>query len=223
MDINNKTLSVFLLGAIVITLGGTIYMLRDIQSHELSTWFASLSGFGNVTLNVQSSLSISTADSNLVNFGTCVTYSGVLGVINSEKLFNTTAMCAGYTANNISVRNDGNVPANVSIRVNKTGAAQAGTFLSSVSASSAIAYRSDKVGNTAKGYTNGCVGVATNPLYINFSSTLTNYTGCSNLTSGATANTFIINFQIIVPYDAPIGQYDDMITLQATNGWYQLI
>jgi len=68
MDISNKTLALFLLGAIVVSLGGTIMSLNklgDISSVGLVTQT------GTVNLAIESSLSITTQDRDTINFGTC--------------------------------------------------------------------------------------------------------------------------------------------------------
>jgi hypothetical protein len=212
MDISNRTLATFLLLAIVVSLGGTLVSLNKLNS---LTGFAT-TGTGNVSLSVGSTLSITTIDSNAINFGSCSPLSGVEGIINSENASttNTSQICPSFTQNNITVRNDGNTPANVTIRPNKIGGAQGGLFLNSTTLKSALAYKTIKSGRGS--YTNGCVGnIQTN--YTNFTSTTTNLTACSNLTSGATNNTFLTHVQIIVPYDAPGGQSDVILTYVAWN------
>ena len=212
MDISNRTLAVFLLAAIVVSLGGTIVSLNRLNS---ITGYAG-SAFGNVSLSVGGTLSITTVDNPLLNFGSCSPISGFQSIINSVGGANTTTVCAAYSVDNISVRNDGNVHANVTISANRTGAAHGGDFLNSVTGVSAFAYRTTKNGYAP--YTNGCVGDVSLATYANFTSTVANYTACSNLTAGGTNNSFITDFQIVVPYDAPQGQSDVMITYRAFNG-----
>jgi len=214
MDISNKTLAVFLLAAIVVSLGGTIVSLNRLDSLS-ATGFAS-SGTGNVSLNIQSSLSITTADNALINFSSCTPLSGSEAIINSEGAINTSVVCTGFSTDNISVRNDGNVNANVTVRPNVIGQAQGGSFLTAASATSAVAYKT--IARGIDSYGNGCANVSTLVAsYTNFSSTVTNVTVCPNLTSGLVNNSVLTHIQIIVPYDVAAGQQDVILTYVAQN------
>lgn len=214
MDISNRALAMFLLAAIVVSLAGTIISLNKLEGTS-TTGFAT-SGTGNVSLNIQSQLSITTADSALINFGACTPLSGTEAVVASTGGANT-SICGGFAVggadSNISVRNDGNVNANVTIKPDKLGKAQGGTFLDSTSGTSAIAYKT--VGGGISPYANGCQSGLVSS-YKNFTSTSTAVAACANLTSGATANSFLTHLQIIVPYDVATGQQDVTLTYTAT-------
>jgi hypothetical protein len=224
MDISNKALAIFLLAAVVVSMGGTIASLNQLQKvksleqpeQPIPTAFAT-SANGNVSLNIQGSLSITTADSNTINFGSCSPLSGVAGIINSENASttNTSQICPSFVQNNISVRNDGNVNANVTVRPSAIGAAQAGSFLTSGTLASAIGYMTVQGGRG--GYSNGCMG-GFQALYVNFSSTVNNVTTCNNLTYGAVNNSVLLHTQVIIPNDAPLGQADVTLTFVGHNG-----
>jgi hypothetical protein len=208
MDISNKTLALFLLGAIVVSLGGTILSLNklgDVSSTGLVT--------GDVNLEIASSLSITTADRSTIDFGTCTPVGGQTLTINSEDGANTSATCDGdISLGGIFVRNNGNVNANVTIQSNVVGAAQSGTFLNSSVGNSSLQYRT--VENGLLGNTNGCQGglVAS---YTAFAANGTEYLVCSNLTFGSTENSFETHIQIIIPPDAPVGVAAAVLTFTA--------
>lgn len=215
MDISNRALAMFLLAAIVVSLAGTIISLNKLEGTS-TTGFAT-SGTGNVSLNVQSSLSITTADSSLINFGGCTPLSGSSAVVASTGGANT-SICSGFIVggadSNISVRNDGNVNANVTVKPDKVGKAQGGTFLDSTSGTSAIAYKT--VSGGINPYTNGCQSGLVGS-YTNFTTAGSDVAACSNLTSGATSNSFLTHLQIIVPYDVAQGQQSVILTYTATT------
>jgi len=213
MDISNRALAMFLLAAIVVSLAGTIISLNKLEGTS-TTGFAT-SGAGNVSLDVQNSLSITTADSALINFGSCTPLSGEDATVASTGGANT-SICSGFAVgganSNISVRNDGNIDANVTVKPNKVGAAQSGLFLNSTRGTSAIAYKT--VAGGIDPYTNGCQSGLVGS-YTNFTSTITDVPACENLTPGATANSFLTDLQIVVPYDVAAGQQDVILTYTA--------
>lgn len=209
MDISNKTLALFLLGAIVVSLGGTILSLNKLG--EVSTT-GLVTQPGQVNLTIQDSLSITTEDNSVIDFGTCTPPGGATVTINSENGENTTAVCGAYAGDGVFVRNNGNVNANVTIRSDVVGAAQSGTFLNSTAGTSSLQYRTDGAGFGTN--TNGCqTGLVGS--YTAFAAENAEYLVCGNLTFGATANSFETHIQVVIPPDVPPGATGATLTFFA--------
>lgn len=210
MDISNKTLAMFLVAAIVVSIAGTTISLNRLDRMSTGdglTGYAT-SGVGNVTVNVNSQLSISVTD-DIIAFGNCQPFSGVDTVIDSETASVAWAhdVCSGFTPDYIQVINDGNVNANVSINASNRGEAHGGTWLTSGGADSWFAY---KISTSDS----GCTGT--------FPSSYTNITsaawvqGCTNLTYGAN-NAMELNIQTVIPNDADVASSYVELTFWATN------
>ena len=212
MDISNKTLALFLLGAIVVSLGGTILSLNKLG--DLTT-----TGFvtGNVTLLIDDQLSITTEDRATINFGTCTPFPSVAATINSEDTANT-SICVGSSGlgaeGGIFVRNNGNVDARVTLQASDHGAADnSGTFLDSTSGTSSLQYRTTNDGHSSgPPYTGGCTGMQGS--YTAIDNTTDGWLVCNNLTFGSTANSVQTRIQIVVPHDVAPGS--DLVTLTFT-------
>ena len=195
MDISNKALAMFLLAAIVVSLGGTIVSLNRLGSIT-TTGFTPASG--EVLLSLDEVISITTADNATVDFGNCENDAGTAQTVNSEGGADTSTVCDEFSAPAwIAVRNNGNVDVNVTIQSNVTGAAQGGSFLASPSSESSLQYRIANLGDVGGA---GCEDVVVGS-YTAFAATGTEYLVCGNLTSG-NDNTFRSHFQIVVPHDA---------------------
>lgn len=210
MDISNKTLALFLLGAIVVSLGGTILSLNKLGDLQ-TTGFVTQTG--QVDLEINASLSITTEDNSEIDFGTCSPFPAVPGTINSENGLNTTAMCGAYAGDGIFVRNNGNVNVNITVQASNVGSVHGGTFLNATSNTSAIAHRTANEGNDSP-FTGGCEGVVVGS-YTNFTAINTPVLICSNLTFGALANSMETHVQIVVPHDVPVGPQSVTLTFTA--------
>jgi hypothetical protein len=177
---------------------------------------------GSVNVTILGSASITTAEGNSVNFGTCTPATGTNATIDTENAANTSVVCAYYAQgniSNISVRNDGN--ANVTVTIyssavgrldNTTGVA---AFLNSTSATSSLRYKVQNNGRST--YTGGCVA-STNYATAFRAFTQASYPtpACGKLIVGASANSFVTQFQVNVPYDAPQGLTTVTITYSAS-------
>lgn len=219
MDISNKTLAMFLLIAIVISLGSTVFYLNrlDRLQQETPTGFAS-TDTGTVSLNVQSQISITTADSDTLDFLNCYPNPTFHLFVNSELGKNTSGAignCTITNQNNISVRNDGNTNANVTIQADDVGEAQGGNFVAAQSsAASALAYKVTNASRDA-GSSGGCYGTMQST-YTNFSTAATEYNACNNLSYGVdTTNSIVVDFEIKLPSDALPGA--DSVTVTFTG------
>jgi len=217
MDISNKALSMFLLAAIVVSLGGTIVSLNKLGSVS-TTGYAT--DTGTVQLTVAQSVSITTSDADTVNFGTCTPFPGGAVTINSENGSNTSGangICGYASIQNISVRNDGTVDASLNISASNVGDnAGSGTFLDSTPDASDIAY---KVTNASRqgGSSGGC-SASTTPfgVYKNFTVSGQSEDLCGNLTWGASSpNSVVTDYQIVVPSNVPEQSASVTITFDA--------
>lgn len=214
MDISNRALAMFLLAAIAVSLVGTVISLNRLDSVKLTG--LAQSDVGTVQLEVLAGASITTQDNNAIDFGQCNLGSGVPVTINSEDLVNTSTSCGTFNADNISVRNNGNIDLNVTINTTGCGDAHCtGTdiFVDSDSDSSAFAYKIVNGGGIT-GYAGGCTtsgGFPWQENYTNFTTVSQRWLACSNLTKGPTANSFVTHFQLVVPSDATPGS--DSVTL----------
>ncbi|MCF7799319.1 hypothetical protein K9M74_05445, partial [Candidatus Woesearchaeota archaeon] len=81
MDISNKTLGLLLVAAIVVSVGGTLMSLNQLESVS-PTGFAT-TGSGTVDLDIGSYVAI-VVDDTAINFGTCTL------VDTGNTLFNST-------------------------------------------------------------------------------------------------------------------------------------
>ena len=212
MEFSNKSLAVLLLAVMVISLGGTILSLN--RMNEIKTTGYVSSATGTVNLSVSQSVSITTTDGNIVDFGSCSPSSGngVTTNVTSDVLEQTGTACISFTQSNISVRNDGNVNASVTINASAVGKADnaSGAFLSSTSAKSSLMYKSTNAGRLTNlgGCTGGTVGS-----YAPFTQAGYGYPICTNLKAGIVGgdNSLVVDFKIVVPNDAPTGVSSDTI------------
>lgn len=206
MDISNRALAMFLLAAIVVSLAGTITSLNRLGS--ISTTGYASTDTGTVQLVVAGSLSITTADATpSINFVGCVPYPGGSVSINSENSSNTSGangICGYASIQNITVRNDGTVDANVTIQSNEVGELEgSGSFLEATPDASDIAFKAENHSRDT-GSTGGCSSLVGNvnafTQYTNFTATGTKHPLCANLTWGEdTTNSLTTDFEIVVP------------------------
>ncbi|MFT4261071.1 MAG: hypothetical protein ACMXX9_01410 [Candidatus Woesearchaeota archaeon] len=211
MDISNKTLALFLLGAIVVSLGGTILSLNKLE--QVSTT-GLVTQTGTIDLQINESVSITTQDNDLIDFGTCTPLTDSTTTINSEGSEDTTAACGAYTDRGIFVRNNGNVDVNVTIRSDTVGATQGGEFLNTTDGTSSLLYRTVNLGSAPN--SGGC-GTGLVPSYTEFINPNEEYLVCGNLTTASVggANSFETHIQIVIPDDAQPGVAGALLTFFA--------
>lgn len=209
MDISNRALAMFLLAAIVVTLGGTIVSLNKLDA--VSTTGFATTDTGNVSVTVGSTTSI-TLDNNFdYNFGTCTPSTSVLTHVNTHNTENS-SICTGSDGNQpLYVRNDGNVDVNVTINASQVGEAQGGNFLDlGGSGTSAIYFNSSNQGGASPGAA-GCSGT-TQASWQVFATTNTMYLVCSTLDAAGVssgANTVAVDIRLAIPISAP-GESDSV-------------
>ena len=108
----------------------------------------------NITVTVVGTLSITTEDSSFIDFGGCKPGSVIFSDVQNGSLNNS---CPGYVPGSIIIRNDGSWPANVTFNTSAWGEAHGGTFLSSPTTSSWIAYKTSNA-TTSMNHSAGCFG-----------------------------------------------------------------
>ena len=115
MDVSNKTLGLLLVAAIVVSIGGTFFSLEKLDG--VSTTGHASSDAGQVDLQINTTISIAVTD-NVIDFGTC-TLSGGTMTFDSNATAGTgdNTACNGTFPDFMTVQNDGNVIANVSVEV----------------------------------------------------------------------------------------------------------
>ncbi len=232
-EISNRTLAVLLVAAIIISLGGTILSLNRLMPQRagqgMPTMMAS-SDAGYVNLSIAAGISITTADNNRINFGSCTPVGGAFNTINSDQggaSICTNGDVGSTAAKNITIRNNGNVNINVTMTASDVGKAHSGNFLPGATATSYIAFK--PMTTWAGGYALGCYnntylgynstitsGHGWND-YQNITSTSTKYVLCGNLTYHATQNSFGVAIMIGMPQDVTTGHNNITLQLLASN------
>ncbi|MBN1275749.1 hypothetical protein JXA12_05690 [Candidatus Woesearchaeota archaeon] len=217
MDISNKSLAMFLVAAIVVSIAGTVISLN-----KLGTMTGVPTGFntfdvGNVTLEVGQTLSI-TLDDETIDFGTCTPDSGGMNHINISSTLqygngvDTCTAPAAVGGDGLDLRNDGNLAANVTMNVTATavGAADSGSFLDSgTTSASRVWYRVDNTSANIPTYDGGCFG-AIQDAYYQLTGAADYLPICENLENragGNGRNSVRIDFNITLPYDVTENDY----------------
>ena len=216
MEISNKLLALFLFAAVVVSMAGTIMSLNKVGDVPITGY--STTQFGNMTLTVEEVISITTEDSPSISFGSCQPSAAGLIIINSEEGENTSTACPGFTANQIAIRNNGNVDVEVTVSPDDVGTAEVppGTFLAPATGSY-VDYLIVNEGYVGTGNSGGCTGDFPET-YERFEDNSTEYEVCTQLTSssgGNTANSVLMNIQIGLPNDVVPDDYSIEFTYTA--------
>jgi len=207
-DISNKTLSLLLIGAIVISLMGTLISLNRLGKIGVPVITgAGTSDTGEAQLTIASQLSITVVDST-INFGSCTPGSGNTSVVdsNNTELDGTSGgQCDNLQVpQNITVENDGNQLANITVKTSDndiTGGVNYSLYF-------AVANATDRP---------GCVGTMATS-WTNFTDiTPTEYLACDklNYTDSPGKDRFWTFIRVWVPADAVQGSQSATITFTA--------
>lgn len=166
MDISNRALGLLLVAAIVISIGGTVISLNKLDGFS-TTGYATNNQTGTVSLQIEDALSIFLTD-NTIDFGTCTmnTTTGYILVDSQAKQ----ADCTWGADDTMTVQNDGNVNANLQIRLDEALTADLGTGNNDY-------MRIKAVNGTSAGCDSGLQSTYTTSL------STSNSNVCSNLTS----------------------------------------
>ncbi|MCK5107311.1 MAG: hypothetical protein KAQ83_01155, partial [Nanoarchaeota archaeon] len=201
MDISNKTLAMFLVAAIVVSIAGTMISLNELAKGPTQITGQAYSDAGTVSVNVGATVSINVATGGAASF-TCSPSTTQDYIIDTEGTHNTGAACTVAPGAPMVVENDGNVDADVSVNISDLGEVtkQGGTFLDGPLDDSWLAYKVTNVTGDE-----GCVGAA--------NTTYTNFTGltpdvdqiCTNLTAIDATDQLEVDFRMLLPQNAISG------------------
>ncbi|MGV8168611.1 MAG: hypothetical protein ACP5N3_00985, partial [Candidatus Nanoarchaeia archaeon] len=156
-----------------------------------------------------------------VQFGLCYPASGAHTNITTEDTLNTTTVCPDFTADDIDVRNNGNVNVSLTMNVSKVGKLDNATaptsqiLLNSTTGVSSFWYKTTSSGEFP--YEGGCPGGVVSA-YTVLSEAGRSYPACNSLLFGATNNSIGVEYLITVPYDAPVGVESVNIQFTASQG-----
>ena len=213
MEITNKTLAVFLVVAVVISVGGTILSLDRIGNLRIqTTGFATSSTQGNATINVTSQTSIRFSI-NSVDFGagsvnTTGGYNNCTMSLNDTAVF-TKVGCLSFNANNAAgpsfvIENDGGTYVNLTLNSTKNAA----SFIGGTNPAFEYAiYQNETSSCKLSIYNESNVStVAANVVNI-----------CQNLSYLDTEDTLRIYVRVRIPYDAPIVATTATFTAEGTS------
>jgi hypothetical protein len=203
-DISNRTLALLLVTAIVVSLGFTVYSLNNLGAGATGR---ATTQQGNVTLNVESSVSIILRADN-INFGTGY----VNGSCNFPIATNNATLTAGLTHTNLNncwtnrtaqptslrLENDGN--RNASITIRGPNARQFfGNYAGSNPYNFTFRSRDSETGSCNSGL---------QATYMSFQAAPT--TVCSRLLfDPSSSDELAIDIQVVIPSDIPPGTYQN--------------
>jgi hypothetical protein len=216
MDISNKALAMFLVVAVVVSLAGTFYSLRRLDSLS-TTGFATSTGTAQVNITSLASLVFTV---NSIDFGIGnVNTTG--GGINNCTLYANKSGAAGFKSANCAnfattmpvpfiIENDGNLPLNVTLNASKN----ATEFIGGGSATHAYPQFQYLVDDNETGSCPAGLG----PLGF----TDVNKSGpgtlvCQNFDYQAANDTLVIGVRILIPDDAASGFKTATFTATGTN------
>ena len=204
-EISNKTLAILVVAAIVVTLGGTMLVIRQGPSVTLTGLYTTQQG--TAAFNVSEVVSIK-INQNSINFGE--------GYVNESDTFCTMDSTGAHTTacdgswNNPSnagfiIENNGNVDCQVAIN-----ASTASEFVGGTATTPQYNFKSsDKTGETGS-CTSGLVSSWT-------AFSHTGQTICSNLKYQEANDEIRVDVQVTVPNDATPGQHTDTVTFTASS------
>lgn len=218
MSVSNKTLSILLLAAIVVSLGGTFVSLNRLGAISTTARLTDEAG-GTVGVTINETLSITT-DTDTISFGTCTLGDGGTGITISSNISggNAENSCPSFTASYIAVRNNGNIDANVTIESNVTGGTGEGAFMWTASASTGETALRYKIIDDGDGTNSGgCTGTLGSASFTPFAAADTAYNACDDLKAEAEGgdNSILVHFQIVLPDNTAPTTDTALITFRA--------
>jgi len=208
MEITNKTLALFLVSAIVISLAGTIAALNKLNSMDTSTGFVT-SSTGNASLTVNTQASIIFVY-NLVDLGSGyvnASFNNCTLLINASNAITATG-CVGfntstYYGDTFIIMNNGNTYLNVTMNSSDN----ASTFIGGNQSVSAFQYA---ITNNESG---SCLGT------LPYNGTWTTFlkwdnpTVCGNLSFLPGSRTLRMGLRVVIPTNAVQGGHTTTFTV----------
>lgn len=215
-EISNQTLAFLLVLAVVISLGGTFLSLKKLDQLTRGSGL-----IGYATSSTLGAVNVSVSDTTQINFSAAnISWgSGSVKPGQSNCTLNTRTAnsfgCTGFNTVNsqLQIDNIGNNNVELNITFNKNKSA----FIGGNSSLHKYMFK------TSNGSTGGCLGQISydNVFYEVNSSTgdvvNMNATVCTNLTYRPEAFQFNISINITIPFDAPVGQKDTLVTATAKS------
>jgi hypothetical protein len=205
-ELSNKTLAFLLIGAIVVSLMGTLISVNKIGKggHPIITGQAT-SGQGTAQIEILSTLAITLVTSN-INFGQCTPGADNTTIFDSNSTVSDgtgPSTCSNMQEpQNITVQTIGNIPANITIQssqTNITGGSNQSLF---------FAWRNSTDAPGCYRATNATWG------WMNFSGINAEHFLCQNLTVNGRIWTY---FRVWVPSDSVVGTRSAIITFTGRN------
>ena len=195
MEISNKTLAMFLVAAIVISLAGTIISLNKLGTitGNPATGYASLNTTATAQLTVNTTSDIRFLIST-VNWGSG-SVNVTIGWCNMTTLGANSAGCQSFStvSQGLTLVNDGNN--NVSV-----------TLYSNLSAASFLGGTNPKFQyNVSNNQSNSCPGGAVPAAFTDVNTTIPGTQICALLDFNPTKDSLLIGVQVNFSYDAPQG------------------
>jgi len=163
MVLNNKTLAYMVIVIVIISVFGTSFAIIQFNklTHPDSLFVTAKVPHdftGNVSITIKSELSITTFDDSVINFPGCYPNRTIYSdTLEGDGL----GACPNFVYDSIVVRNDGDVPANVTINFSDWGEVHGGNFINSSDNSSWLAFRLSN-NSTHPSYGGGCLGFLQN-------------------------------------------------------------
>lgn len=215
MELSNRTLSYLLVVAIVASFTITLAGVNNVGILSFTGY--STTQPGDISMYVNSLVSITTVDNPTLSFGNCRLSHNNFIIINSENTLNTSSACPEYEPGVITVRNNGNVNVQVTVSPSEIGTADGGFFLEN-STGSYIEYKIVNDGYPLP-WQGGCVTGGFPNSYQRFNS-LSDFNVCTDLRSSANGNnqnSVSMEIQIGLPSDVNPGNYSVNFLFTATS------
>ena len=204
VDLSNKALALLLVVAIVVSLSGTLVSLSRMQEMGLLTGRATSNQLGYTNFTISSNFSI-TFINNLIPFGSGAMQGGACDMGSNNSPPTNDANCQGFNATvdtqNLTISNNGNVRANVSLNFteNATG------FINGTNPAFRYNVYQYEVGSCAT-LANGTWPPGADAL------NNSRYLICKNLNYTDASDTLGVSIWVSLPVDAPIRANQVVIT-----------
>jgi hypothetical protein len=197
MDINNKTLALFLVGAIIISLAGTIISLNRLAQ-------IGPTGYATVVANATATLDVSTVTSiryaqNAINFGTGSVNTSYGNqycylTVNASTFTKNGCTAGGFTGSPTAfqVENDGNTYLSVTMNCSSNST----TFLGGTGPSMKF--------TVAHNESSSCIGnfSSYNASWTELGLPSATYIICTNLSYADASDSLLIGVNLTIPYDS---------------------
>ena len=167
---------------------------------------------GNLSITVQNVLSI-VLDDDSIDFVACTPGETIYSDYSDG---NPSGSCPGFVPDELLIRNDGNLPANVTISFSDWGEAHGGTFLNSTTNTSWVAYKTTNA-SSHPSFSGGCTGSLVSSWQNVTNTSHSDLLGCDYLQSSVPYNSFEFDISIFIPETTQSGNSTLLITFTAQN------